>query len=143
MHISNHHPHAPHNHTHPSYSTCLRAHACVCVPCRPLLATRRVQQARAPSLRAPPRRPNASLSYHTTCQCAQVSGLERSIRLDEREHAQVYMHRCVYHTHTHTHISPVYITHTKKGVYVQIYIIYICICHVFICAERSIRLEVN
>ncbi len=109
MHISNHHPHAPHNHTHPSYSTCLRAHACVRVPCRPPLATRRAQQARAPSPSAPSNTPKASLSYCSpTFQCAQVSGLERSIRLGEREHAQVCMYRCVsVHTYTHTHTSPV------------------------------------
>jgi hypothetical protein len=117
-----------------SYSTCLRAHACVCVPCRPPLATRHAQQARAPSPRAPPHSPNASLSYRTTFQCAQVSALEWSIRLDEREHAHEYMCRCVYvHAHTHTHISPVYITHTNKCVDVRIYICTYLFIYIYIC----------
>ena len=57
---------------------------CGCVPCPPPLATRRAQQARAPSPRPRPHTSNASMSNRTTCQCAQVSALERSIRLDER-----------------------------------------------------------
>jgi hypothetical protein len=48
---------------------------------------------------------NAVLRYF--CQYSQVITVQRSIRLDEREHAHAYMYSCEYmHIYTHTQTSP-------------------------------------
>ena len=54
------------------------------------------------------------------CEHSQVITVERSIGLEEREHAHEYIYTCQYmHIYTHTQTSPMCDTFKKKNALVQ------------------------
>ena len=104
--------------------TCLIQHvcasACACMftlstasTDAPSSASTRTVSACPPSLA----HSNAVLPY--SCQHSQVITVQRSTRLDEREHTHEYIYSCQYmHIYTHAQTSPMCVdTFKKKNVY--------------------------
>jgi hypothetical protein len=58
---------------------------------------------------------NSNAVIPSLCQHSQVITVQRSMGLDEREHAHEYIYTCQYmHTYTHTQTSPMCADQNKK-----------------------------
>jgi hypothetical protein len=128
--------------------TCLIQHvfasACACMLTlstsssdAPSSTSTRTVSARPPSLATI----NAVLSDF--CQHSQVITLQRSIGLDEREHAHEYTYTCQYmHIYTHTQTSPMCVDTSKKKEdmnSMNIYVVYIWGCmYADVCCWRML-----
>ncbi len=63
----------------------------------------------------PERLANINAVISSSCQHSQVITVQRSIGLDEREHAHEYIYICLYmHVYTHAQTSPMCVDTVKK-----------------------------